>query len=226
MTTLHRYLPTEKILALFDYSGVITSPWLAHGYNAISVDIKHPPGVTRVGGQIYIGGDIRALKDRLMRLQDVVFVAAFPPCTDLAVSGARWFERKRKKNPRFQEEAMELLYISRDIAEHLGVPYFIENPVSVASTMWRPPDYRCHPYQYAGLHDQDYYTKHTCLWTGNGFVMPEPIYDPDIKPDNRIHWHSENAGRAENRSKTPIGFAKAIFHANAPTRCERCYPWT
>lgn len=226
MTTLRRYLPTERILALYDYSTVITSPWLAHGYNAISLDEKHPPGVSRVGGQIYIGGDIMDWKDRLTQLKHVVFVAAFPPCTDLAISGARWFERKRKANPKFQEEAMELLYVARDIAEALGVPYFIENPVSVASTMWRKPDYKFHPYEYAGLHNGDYYTKKTCLWTGGGFVMPPAIYDPSIEPDNRIHWHSENAQRAENRSRTPLGFSKAVFHANAPTMCERCNPWT
>jgi hypothetical protein len=219
--------PTQKVLSLYDYTTVFPAPWLAHGYDAISVDVKHPEGVTKKGGQTYIGGDVREYKEGLALQRDIIFVAAFPPCTDLAVSGARWFERKRKKNPRFQEEAMELLYIARDIAKDLRVPYFIENPVSVASTMWRKWDYTFHPYEYAGYlgNETEYYTKKTCLWTGGGFVMPPPLYDPGIEPDNRIHWHSENAQRAENRSKTPLGFSRAVFHANAPILCEKCNPW-
>lgn len=212
---LYSKAPTQKVLALFDYTTIIAAPWLAHGYNAVSVDIRHPSGVSRVGGQVYIGGDILQLKDRLMQLKDVAFVAAFPPCTDLAASGARWFKRKRRKNPRFQEEAMELVYAARDIAESLGAPYFIENPVSVVATKWRKSDYRFHPCHYAGWHNLDYYTKLTCLWTGGGFVMPDLYYNPDIVPDNRIHWHSETKDRAENRSATPLGFARAVFHANA-----------
>jgi hypothetical protein len=151
-----------------------------------------------------------------MRLENVVFVAAFPPCTDLAVSGARWFERKRKRNPLFQEEAMDLVYIARDIAEHLGCPYMIENPVSRVSTLWRKPDYLFHPYEYAGWYSNEYYTKKTCLWTGGGFVMPDKFYDPEVEVDNRIHWMSPSDDRARVRSATPFGFAKAVFHSNNP----------
>lgn len=224
MTTSRDLELPQRILALYDYTTIITAPWLQHGFDAVSVDIKHPTGVTRHGGQVYVGGDVLALKKRLMRLKNIVFVAAFPPCTDLAVSGARWFERKRQENPRFQDEAMELVYTARDIAEALGVPYFIENPVSVVATKWRASDYRFHPFHYAGWHSKDYYTKLTCLWTGGGFVMPKPMYDSDVQPDNRIHWHSETKDRAFNRSVTPLGFARAIFHANTPVPCERCNP--
>jgi hypothetical protein len=88
--------------------------------------------------------------------------------------------------------------------------------VSVIATMWRKSDFRFHPYHYAGWNKEDYYTKLTCLWTGNNFIMPDPYYDSSIEPDNRIHWHSETKDRAENRSATPLGFARAIFNANAP----------
>jgi hypothetical protein len=204
------------MLSLYDRSGIMAEPWVLGGYNAYIVDIKHPPGATRSdNGIVRIGADIRQVKWRLLRIRNVQFVAAFPPCTDLAVSGARHFAKKRARNPYFQEEAMELLYIAAWIGITLGVPWMIENPVSVASTLWRKPDHYFHPWQYAGLAIRDNYTKKTGLWTGGGFVMPKPVYDPHVPIDKgRIHWMSPSPERNRIRSLTPRGFAKAVYLVN------------
>jgi hypothetical protein len=223
----------KTILSLYDESGNMVRPWLYAGYNAIIVDQLHPKGVheelnvvhkTTLFGQVIvkhvstltkIGGDIREIKESLKQFDNIVFVAAFPPCTDLAVSGARWFESKRNKDPLFQDKAMELIYIARDIAEHYNVPYFIENPVSVVSTLWRKPDYIFHPYEYSGHFGSDHYRKKTCLWTNDKFNMPATCYDPDIEIDSRIHRMAPSPTRAKMRSRTPMGFAKAVFLANS-----------
>jgi hypothetical protein len=209
-------IPAPSILSLYDLTGVMVDPWLAGGFGAVTVDIEHPPGVSDnfYDDKITIGGDIRLWYGILKSLKNIVFVAAFPPCTDLAVSGARWFAGKRHKDPFFQEKAMTLVYLARDIAEYHDVPYMIENPVSVISSKWRKPDYYFHPYEYAAYDQRDRYTKKTCLWTGGGFIMPKPNYDPDAPVDNRIHWASPGPDRARIRSNTPRGFALAVFEAN------------
>jgi hypothetical protein len=101
-----------------------------------------------------------------------------------------------------------------EICETIGAPYMIENPVSMISTYWRKPDFTFHPYHFAGHCEDDYYTKKTCLWTGNGFVMPEWTYDPIRRADDRIHKAPPSAERKNFRSATPMGFARAVFEAN------------
>lgn len=58
------------------------------------------------------------------------------------------------------------------------------------------------------------YTKKTCLWTGGGFMMPEPDFPYGIQPDDRIHKAPPSDERANFRSATPMGFARAVFDAN------------
>ena len=109
---------------------------------------------------------------------------------------------------------MELVYWSDRMGQRLGCPYFIENPVSVISTEWRRPDYSFHPHEYGGYAGgaADGYTKKTCLWTGNGFELPEkkPIRLDD-KTHDRIHKMGPSPERANMRSATPMGFARAVF---------------
>ncbi|WP_206062539.1 hypothetical protein [Kushneria phosphatilytica] len=145
----------------------------------------------------------------------IAFVAAFPPCTDLAVSGARWFSHKAENDPAFQFRAMQVVWQCHVIAEMLGAPWFIENPVSRISTFWRKPDHSFHPWHYAGLEPEDNYTKKTCLWTGGGFSMPDRVtLESNEAPDDRIHKAAPGPERANLRSATPRGFARAVFNAN------------
>ena len=137
---------------------------------------------------------------------------AFPPCTHLAVSGARWF---KTKGLGALADALQLVERCRIIAEISGAPWMLENPVSTLSTYWRKPDVTFDPCDFGGYLDPtgDAYTKKTCLWTGGGFVMPEP---KPVAPTERspIHLMPPSDDRGDLRSVTPMGFAKAVFLAN------------
>ncbi|NTE96721.1 hypothetical protein [Agrobacterium tumefaciens] len=220
-----------KDIAIFlcDITGVMAKPWLEAGYSAILVDPQHPSGVTtqvinELDGQtlVKIGHIIdhpttwRMLR-AAMQVHRVVFVAGFPPCTDLAVSGARWFAEKKAKDHAFQFKAMHVVWQCQIIGELSGAPWFAENPVSQISSLWRKPDHSFNPHDFTGHCANDNYTKKTCLWTGGGFVMPAKFRDESAgAPDNRIHSCPPGPDRANIRSATPEGFARAVFLANAP----------
>ena len=96
-------------------------------------------------------------------------------------------------------------------------PYLIENPVSTISTYWRKPDFTFDPCDYAGYPggENDLYTKKTCLWTGGGFIMPPPKRLEPVQ-GSRMHRLPPSPERANLRSATPMGFARAVFEANCP----------
>jgi len=218
---------TQKaILSLFDYTTETVKPWAEAGYLCYCVDVQHPAGETREGNIIRVGADIHKWEPPTN--VQFVFMASFPPCTDLAVSGAKHFASKLKANPEYRREAMALVYRARDIGEALGVPYYIENPVSVISSEWRKPDHTFNPSDYGGyipageeqhpiwpdiIPPRDAYTKRTCLWTGGGFVMPQRA--PVPVPEAVFHGWAKLGGkslRTKNiRSATPRGFAVAVF---------------
>jgi hypothetical protein len=91
----------------------------------------------------------------------------------------------------------------------------VENPVSVLASAFGKPQHTFHPHDYTAWEAADNYTKKTCLWTGGGFTMPQPARDASLgAPDNRIHFASPGPERANFRSATPMGFARAVFAAN------------
>lgn len=208
------------VIALCNLTFNFVEPWVLGGYRVIMVDPQHErtyfDGVAVYRIKSTILEAIPFLR-RAMKRTDVVFVAGFPPCTDMAVSGARWFEHKRKLDPMFQAKAVAVAEQCRMIGEISGAPYFVENPVSVLSRVFGRAQYSFHPYYYTAHCPQDNYTKMTQLWTGNGFVMPLVYQDHSLgKPDDRIHKAPPGADRANFRSATPKGFARAIYLANAP----------
>ena len=141
---------------------------------------------------------------------DVAFFAAFPPCTDVAVSGARWF---KDKGIGALWQALRLFDVSVKLAEWSRAPYLIENPVSTVSSYWRKPDHSFDPCDYG-----DPYTKKTCLWTGGGFVMPEK-HRVEPTEGSKMHLLPPSEDRANLRSATPMGFAQAVFEANRGLSC-------
>ena len=206
------------IISLCDYTGHMAQPWIERGYQALLVDPQHgttrtEDGVTRFAGTIV---DAMPLIAALIRNNQVAFVAGFPPCTDMSVSGARWFKTKHEGDNLFQAKAAIVAEQCRTIGEMSGAPYFVENPVSVLSSIFGKPNHIFHPYEYTGYEPADNYTKKTCLWTGGGFVMPDPVMvDGMPKPDDRIHKAGPSEERANFRSATPMGFARAVYYANA-----------
>lgn len=192
------------MVSCFDHSTVMAKPWAEAGFDCYCVDVQHPAGQARGGNITRVGADIL---DWLPPPGEIAFAAFFPPCTDVAVSGARWF---RDKGLGRLVRSLALFKRSVDLAELLRCPYLIENPVSVVSTYWREPDHLFDPCDYG-----DPYTKRTCLWTGGGFVMPTK---GRVEPTegSKMHRLPPSADRAALRSQTPEGFARAVFEANVP----------
>ncbi len=144
------------MLSCYDHSTVMAQPWAEAGYICYCIDMAHEPGETRDGNIVRVGADVR--KWRPLLYLPWSFGAFFPPCTHLAVSGARWFQGK---GLRALSQAIELVAEAAEMAESLKCPYLIENPVSTLASYWRNPDYSFDPCDYG-----DPYTKKTCLWTG------------------------------------------------------------
>lgn len=197
------------VLSLCDYTGNFVEPWRKAGYECWTVDLQHG-GTFKVDGMMRVNADVRSW---LPPRAEYAFCAAFPPCTDIAVSGARWFKEKGLGS---LAEAIEVFAACVRICEWTGAPWFCENPVSVIASHYRKPDYIFNPCDYAGYLDQpelEAYTKKTCLWTGGGFVMPEQKAVVPVL-GSKMHLLPPSPERANLRSETPKGFAKAIFEVN------------
>ncbi|HGS7044333.1 TPA: dcm methylase, partial [Klebsiella pneumoniae] len=92
------------VICLCDLTGKMAEPWVEAGYRAVLVDPQHPETCID-GGYENISATILEAMPRLsqiIRTENIVMVIGFPPCTDVAVSGSRWFEAKRAKDPHFQ----------------------------------------------------------------------------------------------------------------------------
>ena len=194
-------------LGLYEKSGVMARPWADAGYRCICVDLNAEPGER--DGIEFVRAD---LADWIPPRADYAFCAAFPPCTHLAGSGARWWEEKG-----FQAlaEAAVLFARAERIAKWTEAPYFIENPVGRMSAVHKP-HHTFDPCDFGGYLDPpgDAYTKRTCLWVGGGFVMPKPKPVFPIE-GSRMHTLPPSDDRSDLRSVTPAGFAQAVFEANA-----------
>ena len=212
----------KTVISLCDLTGHMVQPWVEAGYNAFLVDPQHvltrtetlPNGatITRFAGTIE---EAMPAIGELIRSGNVAAVFGFPPCTHMAVSGARWFKAKYEADKLFQAKAVMIAEQCRTIGRLSGAPWFVENPVSVLASAFGKPQHTFHPWQFTGYEPADSYTKKTCLWAGGGFVMPQPNVDPNMgEPDNRIHFASPGEDRANFRSATPMGFARAVFEAN------------
>lgn len=169
----------QVVISMCDKTGNMVRPWAEAGYICICVDIQHSIRATKshkhvvekVGcGEIhFVWGDARSWKpstfDRnFFDKYEIAFVACFPVCTNLAGSGAQDWELK---GIAMLTDGLMLFNACEQIADWSGAPYLLENPVGVIPTHHRKPDYYFQPWFWGDL-----YTKKTCLWTGNGFVMP------------------------------------------------------
>lgn len=208
------------IVSLCDFTGNFVQPWVDADYEAILVDPQH--GITHQDGPVLkvAATVLEALPLLAERVNDIAFVAGFPPCTDMAVSGARWFADKWKADSAFFAKAVSVAEQCRTVGEMSGAPWFVENPVSTLAQVFGKPDHFFHPWHYTALESDDNYTKRTNLWTGGGFIMPSKNADAPLgEPDHRIHMAPPGPERMNFRSATPMGFARAVFQANG-TRME------
>lgn len=231
------------VISLYDFTGEALKPWAEAGYDCYAYDIQHSKEnvntdtfVGSKGSITYVHADLHDPDTYLdlfqrWRHMRVTFGMAFPVCTDMAVSGAAHFKRKAERDPEFQTKAVSYAVDCAELFDDLGCPYFVENPVSVLATKWRKPDHSFHPYEYGGyIHDdhaehprwpeyiaaKDAYPKKTCLWTGNGFVMPwtDPVQPEQGYSTQHLKLGGKSQRTKDIRSATPRGFAKAVYEFN------------
>lgn len=175
-----------KVLVACEFSGVVRDAFIAKGHDAVSCDLipSERPGP-------HYQGDVLEILDDGWDM-----MIAFPPCTHLAVSGARWFKTKQ-----YEQEVAKIFFIR--LADALIPKIAIENPIGIMSTQYHKPDQIIQPWQFG--HGE---TKATCLWLKNL---------PPLKPTNivggrepRIHHMGPSPNRSKERSKTYQGIADAM----------------
>lgn len=220
----------KVIWSLFDGSGLMVKPWAEAGYECYCFNYdgaNHGSYSGRVGHEninyvnVWIDNNFNlfCIKKNIPA-PNAIF--AFPDCTLFAQSGAQ--------HARVYGE-VETALVNARMVESLGrqycCPWMVENPVGKLSTLWRKPDHYFHPFEYGGymtgreesfhprMPAHDAYTKKTCLWTGNGFVMPEKKPVPHIgKFWGWAYLGGKSAKTKQLRSLTPRGFAAAVYEAN------------
>lgn len=175
-----------KILVACEFSGTVRDAFAAIGHDAWSCDLLP----TERPGQ-HIVGDVTSLLG-----EDWDLMIAHPPCTHLAVSGARWFKEKE----RLQEEALNFV---RTLFCCPIPKIALENPISVISSRIAKPTQIIQPWQHG--HGE---TKATCLWLkGLPPLIPSNVVSGR---KNRVHLVSPGPDRWKERSRTVPGIAAAM----------------
>ncbi len=175
-----------RVLVACEYSGTVRDAFAARGHDAWSCDLLP---TERLGNHIH--GDVL---QHLHRNWDLMI--AHPPCTHLAVSGARWFKDK-------QIEQAEALDFVRRLLDATIPRIALENPISIISSRIRKPDQIIQPWQFG--HGE---TKATCLWLKNlPKLLPTNIVEGR---EARIHKMPPGPDRWKERSRTFEGIAQAM----------------
>lgn len=175
-----------KILVACEFSGAVRDAFAARGHDALSCDLLPSESPGR-----HYQGDVR---DILHDGWDLM--VAHPPCTHLAVSGARWFKDKQVE----QAEALDFVRLLLDAP----IPRIaLENPVSIISSRIRRPNQVIQPWMFG--HGE---TKATCLWLKNlPCLTPTDIVGGRTP---RVHHMSPGPDRWKERSRTYRGVAQAM----------------
>lgn len=188
-----------RILVACEESQAVTKEFRRMGHAAYSCDTQpcsggHP--------EWHIQADVLPLLD-----QGWDMLIAFPPCTHLAVSGARWFKQKQLDGRQQAAIGFFMAFANAPIDK-----IAIENPVSIMSTKWRKPDQIIQPYEFG--HPE---SKRTCLWLKNlpKLQPTEVLQKPECGYwDNQTPSGQNKLGpskdRGKIRSKTYTGIAKAM----------------
>ena len=187
-----------RVLIACEYSGVVRDAFLNAGHYAMSCDLL--PCESTASGDHY-QGDVRDILDH-----DWDLMIAHPPCTHLAVSGARWFKDKVQE----QQAALDFVRLLLDAP----IPRIaLENPVSIISSRIRKPDQIIQPYEHG--HEA---TKTTCLWLKNlPLLQPSNIVGKGARHITKSgrslpKWYNlpPSADRWKIRSATFPGIAAAM----------------
>ncbi len=183
-----------RVLVACEFSGVVRDAFVVRGHHAVSCDLlpSESPGAP-YGAQpgSHYRGDVR---DILGDGWDMLL--AFPPCTYLARSGARWWAGR-------QREQLEALAFVRLLLDAPVPRVALENPIGRISTAVRKPDQIIQPWQYG--HGE---TKATCLWLrGLPLLTPTDVVSGRAP---RVHYVAPGPNRWRERSRTLPGIARAM----------------
>jgi hypothetical protein len=186
-----------RILIACEYSGVVRSAFARRGHTAVSCDLlptDNPQGW-------HIQGDVLRVLDAGWDM-----MICHPPCTHLAVSGAKHFAAKRESG--VQQEALE--FVRALLAAPIPL-IALENPVSIISSHVRKPDQVIQPYMFGHME-----RKATCLWL-KGLPALRPTKDVraetmalPVNVRDRVHYMPPSADRWKLRSTTYAGIAEAM----------------
>ena len=176
-----------RVLIACEYSGRVRDAFIAAGHEALSCDLL--PSESPLG-EHYQGDVFDIIADGW----DLMI--AHPPCTHLAVSGARWFKDKQEE----QKQALD--FVSRLMSAPIP-KIAIENPISIISTKIRKPDQIIQPWQFG--HGE---TKATCLWL-KGLPLLQSTVIVDGR-EQRVHRMPPSPDRWKERSRTYAGIAFAM----------------
>lgn len=178
-----------RVAVICEFSGTVRDAFTRLGHEAMSFDLE----MSETEGHHY-AGDIMDIPWTWWKRFDLAI--CHPPCTHLAVSGARWFKDKQKE----QAEALEFVRYLMDLPISRIA---IENPISIISSKIRKPDQIIQPWMFG--HGE---TKATCLWLKN-LPKLEPTNVVDGR-ENRIHKMPPGPNRWKERSRTYKGIAEAM----------------
>lgn len=185
-----------RVLVACEYSGRVRDSFIANGHEAMSCDLLP----TEKPGPHY-QGDVRDVMDYPWDL-----MIAHPPCTDLSVSGAAWFEKKKMNGSQQMSASFFMMLAKSDIPR-----IAIENPICIMSRLWRKPDQIIQPWMFGHMEQ-----KATCLWLKNLPVL-HPTNDVKAQmmelPKNkreRLHYLPPSDDRWKLRSETFQGIADAM----------------
>lgn len=178
-----------RVLVACEFSGVVRDAFAAQGHDAWSCDLL--PSETQ-------GNHYECDAREAIGAQNWGLMIAHPPCTHLAVSGARWFPEKRASGE--QQAALQFV----QMLMNAPIPRIaIENPISIISSSIRKPDQIIQPWMFG--HGE---TKATCLWL-NGLPKLVPT-DVVTGREARVHRMPPWPGRWKERSRTFQGIANAM----------------
>lgn len=177
-----------KVLVACEFSGIVRDAFLRRGHDAFSCDLL--PSESNAGP--HYEGDVL---DILNEGWDLII--AHPPCTYLAVSGARWWPERQRE----QAEAVEFV---RRLMAAPAPRIAIENPVSLLSTVIRKPDQVVQPWMFG--HRE---SKATCLWL-TGLPLLRPTQVMRLLGAPRVHYAKQGPDRWRERSRTYTGLAAAM----------------
>ena len=181
-----------KVLVACEFSGIVRDAFLRCGHEAMSCDLLPSE---RLGP--HYQGDVR---DLLSRPSHWGLVIAHPPCTDLAVSGARWFKEKIADGR--QQQAIAFFNLFRFLSADTK-RVAIENPIGIMSHVWRKPDQIVQPWQFG--HGE---TKATCLWLCHLRLL---VSTNIVRGrEQRVHLMPPSPDRWRERSRTYEGIAEAM----------------